>query len=70
MSSSGCMRRRKKVPLAVDKLTKDSSMNQVRDAISATIKKLMEEGKTQKEAAGQAYGMARDKTGKALDHGR
>ncbi len=59
------------MPLAVEALTKDSGMQQIRDAISATIKKLMEsEGKTQKEAAGQAYGMAREATGKSLDLGR
>ena len=54
------------MPLAVDKLTKDSSADAIRAAISATIKKLMGEGKSQKDAAGQAYGMARDKTGKSL----
>ena len=58
------------MPLAVDNLTKDSGTDQIRTAISSTIKKLMDEGKTQKEAAGQAYGMARDKTGKSLDYGR
>jgi len=42
-------------------------MDAVRAAISQTIAYLMKhEGKTQKEAAGQAYGMARDKTGKSL----
>jgi len=55
------------MPLAIDNLTPDSSMNQIQDAISATIKKLMEEGKSQKDAAGQAYGMAREKTGKELN---
>ncbi len=58
------------MPLAVDNLTKESSHQQIMDAISATIKKLMDEGKSQKEAAGQAYGMARDKTGKELNYGR
>jgi len=59
------------MPLAVENLTKDSSIEQIRAAISATIKKLMEEeGKTQKEAAGQAYSMAREATGKSLDYGR
>ena len=56
------------MPLAIDNLTPDSSMNQIQDAISATIKKLMEEGKSQKDAAGQAYGMAREKTGKELNY--
>lgn len=55
------------MPLAVEKLTKNSGMDAIRSAISATIEYLMKnEGKSQKEAAGQAYGMARDKTGKSL----
>lgn len=58
------------MPLAVEALTKDSSMERIREAISASIKKLMDEGKNQKEAAGQAYGMAREATGKSLDLGR
>lgn len=58
------------MPLAVDNLNGDSTMEQIREAISATIQKLMDEGKSQEEAAGQAYGMARDKTGKDLDFGR
>lgn len=58
------------MPLAVDNLTKDSSTEQIREAISSTIQQLMGEGKTQEEAAGQAYGMAREKTGKSLDFGR
>lgn len=59
------------MPLAVDKLTSDSSDKQIQDAISATISYLIKnEGKTQKEAAGQAYGMARENTGKSLDGGR
>lgn len=58
------------MPLAVDNLTHESSHQQIMDAISATIKKLMDEGKSQKEAAGQAYGMAREKTGKDLNYGK
>jgi len=59
------------MPLAVDNLTKDSTTEQIREAISATIKYLMEnEGKSQKEAAGQAYGMAREATGKELNFGK
>jgi len=54
------------MPLSVENLTPDSSMDAIRAAISATIKQLMSEGKSQEEAAGQAYGMARDKTGKSL----
>jgi len=58
------------MPLAVENLTPDSTDQQIQDAISATIKKLMEEGKEQKEAAGQAYGMAREATGKELNYGK
>ncbi len=58
------------MPLAVDNLNENSTMEQIREAISKTIEELMNEGKTQKDAAGQAYGMARDKTGKELNFGR
>ena len=54
------------MPLAVNKLNKDSTDKDVQDAISATIQKLMDEGKSQKEAAGQAYNQARQATGKEL----
>lgn len=54
------------MPLATDKLTPDSGMVSIREAIGKTIQQLMKEGKTQKQAAGQAYGMAREKTGKTL----
>ena len=59
------------MPLAVDNLSSSSTTEQVRTAISATIKYLMEnEGKSQKDAAGQAYGMARQATGKELNFGK
>ena len=58
------------MPLAVEALSNNSTTEQIRDAISKTIEKLMNEGKTQEEAAGQAFGMARDKTGKDLNLGR
>jgi len=59
------------MPLAVDNLNENSTMEQIREAISATIKYLMEnEGKTQEQAAGQAYAMAREKTGKELNFGK
>ncbi len=58
------------MPLPVDNLTPESSTMAIRDAINRTIKQLIDEGKTPEEAAGQAYGMARDKTGKALNEGR
>ena len=56
---------------AMEKLTKDSSPEQIRDAISSEIQTCMREpGADQKAYAGRAYGMAREKTGKALDYGR
>ncbi len=58
------------MPLAVEALNDNSTTEQIREAISKTIEKLMTEGKTQEDAAGQAFGMARDRTGKALDFGR
>jgi len=58
------------MPLAVDNLTPDSFAEQIREAISKTIEKLMQEGKSQKDAAGQAYGIARGKTHKDLDYGK
>jgi len=54
------------MPLAVENLTPSSSLEAIRTAISASIKKLMGEGKSQEDAAGQAYSQARDKTGKSL----
>lgn len=58
------------MPLAVDALNENSTTEQIREAISKTIQELMHEGKEQKTAAGQAYGMAREKTGKSLDYGK
>lgn len=55
----------------MEALTKDSSEQQIRDAISAEIETCMgEPGAEQKACAGRAYGMAREATGKALDYGR
>ena len=55
----------------MEALTKDSSPEQIREAISAEIEICMgEPGAEQKACAGRAYGMARSKTGKALDYGR
>ena len=50
----------------MEKLTKQSGMASIREAISASISVLIKEGKTPAEAAGQAFGMARDQTGKEL----
>lgn len=57
------------MPLAVDKLTPDSPMQAIREAISQSIKTCMGEGKSQEQCAGMAYGIARDKTGKSLSPG-
>lgn len=59
------------MPLAAEKLSPESSAEQIREAISQTISTCMEEGgKTQKECAGMAYGIAREKTGKELMEGK
>lgn len=55
----------------MDALTKDSSPEQIREAISSEIETCMHEaGADQKACAGRAHGMAREATGKALDYGR
>lgn len=59
------------MPLAVQNLTPESTDPDIQEAISESIRICMEEGgKTQKECAGMAYGIARDKTGKELDYGK
>lgn len=59
------------MPLAVDNLTKGSTMERIREAIAEDMRYLTEkEGKSQKDAAGQLYSMAREKTGRSLDFGR
>ena len=58
------------MPLPVENLTKDSSIVSIREAISQTIAQCMKEGgREQKECAGMAYDIARDKTGKSLNEG-
>ena len=55
------------MPLPVDNITPDTPIGKVRQLISATIEKLIrDEGKTPREAAGQAYEMAEDKWGKSI----
>ena len=55
------------MPLAVEKLTKESPIQSVREAISQSIKTCMQEGgRDQKQCAAIAYDIARDKTGKSL----
>jgi hypothetical protein len=51
-------------PLPVDNLTPDSSPQAVKDAISASIAQCIKEGKDQKQCAGIAYSIAREKSGK------
>jgi len=58
------------MPLAVENLTPDSPLTSIREAISQSIAQCIREGRDQKECAGMAYGIARDKTGKSLNEGR
>ena len=52
-------------------LTKDSSTDQIQEAISAEIEHCMSKpGAEQRQCAAMSYAMARDKTGKALDYGK
>ncbi len=58
------------MPLAVEKINKGDSLESVRHKISLTIEYLVKnEGKTQDEARGQAYGMAADKWGRKIPTG-
>jgi len=58
------------MPLQVDKIQKGDSVESVRAKISATIEYLIKnEGKSQKEAAGQAYGMAEQRWGRKIPQG-
>jgi len=54
------------MPLAVDKLTKESSDREIQEAISASYETCVNEGKPPKECGGMIYGIAREKTGKPL----
>lgn len=58
------------MPLAVDSIRKDDSLETVRGKISRTIDFLIhKEGKTPNEAAGQAYGMAEAAWGRKIPRG-
>ena len=58
------------MPLPAESLTPDSPVGTIRQAISESIAACMREGgRTQKECAGMAYGMARQATGKELGEG-
>ncbi len=64
------------MPMPVDNLTKESGMQSIRDAISASIEMCMKEaipeGTNVKESeknkwcAGKSFGIAREKTGQEL----
>jgi len=55
------------MPLPAERLTVDSSMDAIRQAISDSIAQCMREGgRDQKQCAAIAYSIARDKTGKPL----
>ena len=56
---------------AMDNLSSSSTDQQVQEAISAEIELCMKEpGAEQKACAGRDYGIAREKTGKELNHGK
>ena len=52
--------------LEIERLSSGSEDQQVKAAISSCIATEVRAGRSQEEAAGMCYGMARDKTGKAL----
>ena len=58
------------MPLSVEQINKGDSVESVRAKISATIEYLIKnEGKTQKDAAGQAYNMAAKRWGRKIPEG-
>lgn len=58
------------MPLAVESIQKDTSLETVRAKISQTIEYLIKnEKKDKKAAAGQAYAMAEDKWGRKIPRG-
>jgi len=62
------------MPPAVERLTKESSMDAIRGAIDSSYSTCMDEpanegesvAEHQKRCGGQIYGIARERTGKAL----
>ena len=59
------------MPLPVETLTSESTDAEVQTKISESIRTCMEEGgREQKQCAAIAYDIARNKTGKELNHGR
>ena len=58
------------MPLVVENISKGESLESVRRKISQTIAYLIKhEGKSQNEAAGQAYGMAEQRWGRKIPKG-
>ena len=58
------------MPRATEQLTRRSSMEQIRRAISSTIRTLIREGEERDRAAAIAYREARDRTGRTLKRKR
>lgn len=54
------------MPLSVDRLSKSSSANQIAEAISMSISKLVKEGRDRQEASAISYNIARKQTGRSL----
>ena len=54
------------MPLAVEKLTADSPMGTIREAISSSVEACIKEGKEPDQCAAMAYDIAREKTGKEI----
>ena len=58
------------MPLAVESIKKGDSIESVRSKVDRTIDHLIhKEGKTAKEAAGQAFGMAANAWGRKIPRG-
>lgn len=58
------------MPLAVESLTENSNIEEIREAISQSIEKCVNEGTDQKQCAAMSYDIAREKTGKELNFGK
>ena len=54
------------MPTAAEKLTKDSSPDAIKSAISSCISQMVDEGRKQEQAVAICHSMARKATGKAL----
>lgn len=52
------------MPLPTENLTKDSSMDEIREAISRAISQLVDEGREQDQAIAIAYSTAREAAGR------